>query len=38
MFDSKTRKRIATKVDRVWEELRNARKRQRVEEMKAERS
>ena len=33
MFDSRTRRKIATKADALWTELRNARKRQLLRTM-----
>jgi hypothetical protein len=34
MFDPKTRKKIVTKADKLWTELRNARKRQVLQAMR----
>jgi hypothetical protein len=34
MFDPRTRRKICTKADKLWTELRNARKRQILSELK----
>jgi hypothetical protein len=37
MFDAKTQKKIGTKADKLWTELRNARKRQLLEQLRESR-